>query len=370
MNHYHEYLLKDLSGDRETLIELLSTRDAELRDAIFTKAVNLRNLHAGNKIYFRGLIEYSNKCSKDCHYCGIRACNPTIERYELNEAEVIEAAQFAWKNRLGSVVIQSGERSDKTFVKKISSLLEAIRFTTYGELKVTLSCGEQSEETFREWYEAGADRYLLRIETSNVGLFEQLHPTDGKHLFKTRLRALESLKRVGYQTGTGVMIGIPGQTTEMLANDLIFFRNFNVDMVGMGPYLETSDSVMNDVANTFRPAERLELSLRMIALLRILMKDINIAASTALQAIEPSARLAALNCGANVLMPNITPLQYRESYQLYNNKPGLTMDAEDNLRYWEEQLLQTGCSPAWDEHGDPMHYQHRTKKSNDQKILI
>jgi biotin synthase len=359
-------MLEDLSCDRDTLVELLSSRDAELREALFSKAAKIRDKYTGKRIFFRGLIEYSNKCSKDCHYCGIRACNLKLTRYEMSRDEVLEAALFAWKNRLGSVVIQSGERSDKAFTSKMTSLLEDIREHTGGELKVTLSCGEQTEEVFRDWMDAGADRYLLRIETSNTGLFSQLHPDDGKHLFKSRLRALETLKKLGYQTGTGVMIGIPGQSMEMLAADLAFFRNFNVDMVGMGPYLETEGSLMDDSVNRFRPAERLELSLRMVALLRILMKDINIAASTALQAIEPSARLAALQCGANVLMPNITPLKYRDSYQLYNNKPGLLMDAAENIKYWEEQLKPTGCVPAWNEHGDPLHYTNKKTRQKNQ----
>lgn len=368
MNKYHNYLLNDLSSDRETLVELLTSQDPILRETLFDKAVMVRNQHAGNKIYFRGLIEYSNKCNKDCKYCGIRVDNTTTSRYTMTDNEVIEAARFAWNNHLGSVVIQSGERSDKDFITKITSLLERIREATNDELKVTLSCGEQTEETFRTWFKAGGSRYLLRIETSNSGLFETLHPSDGKHLFKTRLRALESLKKTGYQTGTGVMIGLPGQTAEMLAMDLTFFKNFNVDMVGMGPYLETEGSNMNDAANQWNQEERLELSLRMIAILRLLMKDINIAASTALQVIDPEARLAAINCGANVLMPNITPLQYRESYQLYNNKPGLAMDGAQNVHYWEEQIKRTGCLPAWDEAGDPLHYYNRTKKYESELI--
>lgn len=369
MNNYYQYLLNDLSCDRETLVELLTDPDTELRTALFRQAALVRNRETGNKVFFRGLIEYSNQCSKDCKYCGIRVSNPVVDRYALSDEEVIEAAVFAWKSRLGSVVLQSGERSDRAFIHKITHLLERIQEATNGELKVTLSCGEQTEETFRTWFQAGGTRYLLRIETSNSGLFESLHPVDGKHLFRTRLKALESLKKTGYQTGTGVMIGLPGQTAEMLALDLAFFKNFNVDMVGMGPYLETEGSDMDDRSNLWSLNERLELSLRMVALLRLLMKDVNIAASTALQAIDPDARIEAIRCGANVLMPNITPLKYRENYQLYNNKPGLTVDGAQNIKYWEEQLKNTECIPAWDEAGDPLHFQHRNYKTEKQKAM-
>lgn len=362
MDRYHNFLLDDLSSDRDTLVEFLTNPEPGLRKALIARARMVRDEVCGPRVFFRGLIEYSNNCSKDCKYCGIRSHYHGVQRYTLREEEVIDAAVFAWKNRLGSIVLQSGERSDKAFIDTITHLLEKIQKATEGALDVTLSCGEQTEETYRTWYSAGAARYLLRIETSNIGLFESLHPADGRHLFRDRLRALEALKKCNYQTGTGVMIGLPGQTAEMLAMDLAFFKNFNVDMVGMGPYLETEGSLMDDSSNMWDVKQRLELSLRMIALLRLLMKDINIAASTALQAILPEARTEAINCGANVLMPNITPLQYRDSYQLYDNKPGRTLDGAENLAYWEEELKTTGCEPAWDEKGTPLHYQKKNEK--------
>ncbi len=359
MDRYHNFLLDDLSSDRETLVEFLTNPDPGIREALFTRAREVRDDVCGRKVFFRGLVEYSNRCIKDCKYCGIRSHYTSVERYAMTTEEVVDAAVFAWKSKLGSIVLQSGERADKDFIRTITHLLEKIQKATNGEIDVTLSCGEQTEETFRSWFEAGAARYLLRIESSHIGLFESLHPSDGKHLFRSRLRALESLKKCNYQTGTGVMIGLPGQTTEMLAMDLAFFKNFNVDMVGMGPYLETEGSLMDDRGNKWNIMQRLELSLRMIALLRLLMNDINIAASTALQAIVPEARTEAIRCGANVLMPNITPLKYRDSYQLYDNKPGLTMDGAGNLAYWQEQLKDTGCEPAWDEKGTSLHYKKK-----------
>jgi biotin synthase len=315
----------------------------------------------GNKVYFRGLIEYSNKCSRNCHYCGIRCGNNNVVRYEMTRHEVLEAALFAHSQKMGSVVIQSGERNDSAFIKRIGELVESIRLLTYGDLKVTLSCGEQTEETYRYWRECGASRYLLRIETTNTELFKKLHPNDGNHLFSSRLRALGNLKKCGYQTGTGVMIGIPGQSLEMLAMDLVFFKNFNVDMIGMGPYIEHPDSCLpNAGTSNLSLKERLELSLRMIALLRLLMPDINITSATALQAIDEYARLEAINCGANVIMPNISPLTYRRNYLLYDHKPGLDVSATENISYWNQKIHEIHCNPAWSECGDPLHYYERT----------
>lgn len=364
MKSYHKYLLNNIGSDRETLTELLTTKDTELRNAIFGEAELVRNLNVGNYFYFRGLIEFSNKCVRDCLYCGIRANCKSVYRYEMTEEEVLNAVDFAWKHNLGSVVIQSGERNDKEFILKIARILNLIRKRTNDEIKVTLSCGEQTEETFRYWLESGASRYLLRIETTNSNLFRKIHPCDGKHLFSTRLQALENLKKTGYQTGTGVMIGLPGQSIEMLASDLAFFKNFNVDMVGMGPYLEHNESPMTSSSEQkYNPSERLELSLRMIALLRLLMKNINIAASTALQSIDPEARVEALKCGANVIMPNITPLKYRYYYQLYENKPGMNIDGAENIAYWNTQMQKAGGFPAFKLSGDPKHFLLRKQRT-------
>lgn len=364
MKNYHSYLLNELSCDRESISELLTTDSEELRSALFCKAESVRNSNTGNRVFLRGLIELSNQCSRDCHYCGIRAGNHKTRRYEMDHQEVMDCVSFAWDNRLRSVVIQSGERSDREFIRKIGQILNDIKKQYAGDMVVTLSCGEQSEETFKYWRECGASRYLLRIETSNTGLYERLHPADGKHSFRNRLKALETLKKLDYQTGSGVMIGVPGQTMEMLAMDLAFLRNFNVDMVGMGPYIEHQDAKLPpDPEINLSLHQRLELSLRMIALLRLLMPDINIAASTALQAIDADARLQAIRCGANVVMPNITPLKYREDYLLYDNKPGVKIDGAANLEYWNRILSSTACVPAWDEAGDPKHYKMK-------KILI
>ena len=198
-----------------------------------------------------------------------------------------------------------------------------------GELGITLSCGEQSNETYRRWFESGAHRYLLRIESSTPELYAKIHPQNELHSFDKRLKSLQLLKEIGYQVGTGVMIGLPFQTMENLADDLLFLKQIDVDMVGMGPYIEHEDNPLYEFRHLLKTKqERFDLALKMVAALRLLMPDINIAAATALQAIDPAGREKALAIGANVIMPNLTPCDFRKEYQLYEDKPCLDEDAE------------------------------------------
>ena len=198
---------------KEDLVKLLAVEGEEL-DLLFQKATEKKLLNIGNKVYYRGLIEYSNICAKNCFYCGLRCGNKTISRYTLQDEEVIEAARIAFDKNFGSLVIQSGERSDTKFVQKIAGLLKRIQEISDGKLRVTLSLGEQTEETYQLWRDSGAQRYLLRIETSNPELYRKLHPNDRLHNYETRLKSLELLRKTGYQVGTGVMIGLPFQTLE------------------------------------------------------------------------------------------------------------------------------------------------------------
>jgi biotin synthase len=344
---------------REDLIHLLSLEGEELQ-ALYNKALEAKAQYVGRKVYFRGLIEYSNQCSKNCYYCGIRCGNKKYARYTLTDEEVIEAALYAHRNRFASIVIQSGEQSSSKFADTIEYLLKEISKLTNRELHVTLSLGEQAEETYRRWLEAGAQRYLLRIEVSNPGLYNKLHPDDGHHSFAGRLEKLHILRKTGYMVGTGVMIGLPFQTIGDLADDLIFFRDFDVDMVGMGPYIEHEDTPLYAYRDQLLPPEkRLELSLKMVAILRIMMKDINIAATTAMQTIDARGRERALLAGANVMMPNLTPLKYKEEYLLYKNKPGTADDAEKTKAIMEQNILDAGDEIGYGEWGDPTHYKRR-----------
>ncbi|HZL09450.1 MAG TPA: [FeFe] hydrogenase H-cluster radical SAM maturase HydE [Prolixibacteraceae bacterium] len=358
MKTFQEILLQtDFSGD--DLVTLL-TAEGEQRKQLFQQAKSIKIQTVGNKVYFRGLVEFSNICAKDCLYCGIRKSNEKVIRYDLTDNEILEACRFAWKNRFGSVVLQSGELSSSAFISKIDQLLKKIKGLSNGELGITLSCGEQSIETYRQWHKSGAHRYLLRIESSNPDLYRKIHPDNEFHSYERRIQALKDLKSAGYQVGTGVMIGFPFQTPEDLADDLLFMKKMDIDMVGMGPYIEHEDTPLYEFRNMLKTKqERLDLALKMVATLRLLMPDINIAAATALQAIDPAGREKALSIGANILMPNLTPINYRKEYQLYEDKPCLDEDAELCKNCIEARIEIAGCNIGYGEWGDSKHFIQR-----------
>jgi biotin synthase len=350
-------ILRNKKFTRDELVILLNAKGDE-RQQLFQHAQAVKLQTIGNKVYFRGLVEFSNICAKDCLYCGIRKSNQKVVRYEANDDEILEACRFAWINRFGSVVLQSGESSSPAFVKKVNLLLRKIKKISNNELGITLSCGEQSLETYRQWRESGAHRYLLRIESSNPDLYRKIHPENDFHSYDRRLQTLKDLKTTGYQVGTGVMIGLPFQTAEDLADDLIFLKQIDVDMVGMGPYIEHEDTPLYEFRSLIKTKqERFDLALRMVAALRLLMPDINIAAATALQAIDPAGREKALTIGANILMPNLTPCKYRKEYQLYQDKPCLDEDAELCRNCLEARIELAGCEIGYGEWGDSKHYE-------------
>nr|WP_246222933.1 [FeFe] hydrogenase H-cluster radical SAM maturase HydE [Draconibacterium halophilum] len=353
--------------DKQEIIQLLKATGEE-RTALLTRAQEVKVKETGNKVYFRGLVEFSNICAKDCLYCGIRKGNEKVIRYDVSDDEILESCRFAWENNFASVVLQSGELSSPTFIKRVDDLLKKIKQISNGELGITLSCGEQSQETYRRWFESGAHRYLLRIESSNRELYYKIHPENEIHSFEKRIEALRSLKNTGYQVGTGVMIGLPFQTYEHLADDLLFFKKLDIDMCGMGPYIEHEDTPLYQHRHLLKTKqERFDLALNMIAVLRLLMPDINIAAATALQAIDPAGREKALAIGANVIMPNLTPTAYREEYQLYEDKPCLDEDAELCRNCLEARIHMAGSEIGYGEWGDSKHFYIRSKKQPETK---
>ncbi|MBN2237047.1 MAG: [FeFe] hydrogenase H-cluster radical SAM maturase HydE [Bacteroidales bacterium] len=355
-------ILEQNSFSQSDFVQLLNANAMDQK-LIFAKAAAIKKAEVGTQVYYRGLIEYSNRCAKDCYYCGVRRSNQTIKRYQVTDAEVLEAAQFAYDQQFASIVIQSGEQSGKVFARKIEKLLKSVKSIGQGALGITLSCGEQSKETYERWFEAGAHRYLLRIETSNPDLYSKIHPKNDQHNFLKRITALHDLKEVGYQVGTGVMIGLPFQTMDDLAKDLLFFKELDIDMAGMGPYIEHHETPLYNYRDTLLPLQdRFNLSLKMVALLRILMKDINIAATTAMQAIDPEGREKALMVGANVIMPNLTPLKYRDDYLLYEDKPCIDEEADACKNCLEARIHRTGNSIGYNQWGDSKHFAKR--KSN------
>jgi len=357
-NSLKEILSKE-DFSKNDIIELLKS-EGEERSLLFKKSADIKEKFIGNKVWLRGLIEFSNVCGKDCLYCGIRKGNKKLKRYNLSDDEIVAAAKFSYDNHYGSIALQSGELEGESVNIRIESLLKKIKELSNGELGITLSVGEQEPEVYRRWYEAGAHRYLLRIESTNKTLYNKIHPDDPKHNFQRRLECLNSLQNIGYQTGTGVMIGLPFQTIEDLAGDLLFMKEFNIDMCGMGPYIEHAETpLIVHSEKLFSLEKRFDLTLKMIAILRIMMKDINIVAATALQAIDPVGREKAVRIGANIIMPNTTPGKYRDIYKLYDNKPCTDDSAEDCQSCLEARVALADSKIIYDEWGDSKHYAKR-----------
>jgi biotin synthase len=286
-----------------------------------------------------------------------------LTRYNLSDEEILLAAKFAHDNHYGSIALQSGELESRLVTGRIENLLHKIKRLSDGKLGVTLSVGEQEPDVYKRWYDAGAHRYLLRVESTNRSLYNKIHPNDSKHDFNRRLKCLKSLQDIGYQTGTGVMIGLPFQTMDDLAGDLLYMKEFNIDMCGMGPYIEHADTPLIEHSEKLMPLkDRFDLTLKMIAIIRIMMRDINIVAATALQAIDPIGREKAIKIGANILMPNITPGKYRDNYKLYDNKPCTDDSAEDCQSCLETRVNLADAEVIYDEWGDSKHYSERRGK--------
>ena len=342
---------------KENILELLHA-NGEQQNVLLKAAAEIKSKYVGNVVYFRGLIEYSNFCEKNCKYCGIRKDNKKISRYLMTEQEVIDAALYAWQENYASIALQAGELSSEKYIRKINALLERINAETNNELGITLSLGEQNEKTLKMWKEKwGVRRYLLRIETSNRELYEKIHPNNETHSYQKRVETLKLLRKLNYQVGTGVMVGLPFQTLESLAEDILFFKDLDVDMIGMGPYIEHSDTPLYEYKDTLLPVvERYNLTLKMIAICRIIFKDINIVASTAMQAIDFRGREAAIMAGANIIMPNLTPQKYRENYLLYQNKPCLNEDVHHCKKCLENRIQLTGNKIGYGQWGDAKHY--------------
>lgn len=326
-------VLKKCELERSDIIELLSANCDSDIELLRGKAENLLLSMRGNNVYFRGLVEFSNICCCDCYYCGIRKSNTHVNRYTLSKEQIVESAVWCASQGYGSVVLQSGERKDSAFVDFVEDIVISIKEKTVSSalprgIGITLCIGEQSEESYTRFFKAGAHRYLLRIESSNPEIFAQIHPAAQK--LDNRIQCLKTLKRIGFKVGTGVMIGIPGQTIENLADDILFFKSIDVDMIGMGPYIVHTQTPMASYYEETRVRfeEIFSLSLKMIAVTRLVLKNVNIAATTALQSMKHDGREQGLRFGANVIMPQLTPTEVRKEYLLYEGKPCLDENAE------------------------------------------
>lgn len=362
-----EEILQKPELEHSDLIYLLGLTSKEDTNLLKELAYNIMIKNCGEQVYLRGLIEFSNYCVNDCYYCGIRKSNKNVERYTLSEEEIINSAKWCADSGYGSIVLQSGERSDDKFIELVLNLVKSIKSSTISEklpdgLGITLCVGEQTEDTYRRFYDAGAHRYLLRIESSSKDLYQQLHPE--YQSWEKRVECLKSLKRIGFQVGTGVMIGFPNQTYEHLANDIKFFRDMDIDMIGMGPYIVHNQTPMYEYSEIYNDKQKkqeiYQLALRMIAVTRIYLKDVNIASTTALQAMYAMGREAGLMFGANVIMPLLTPTDVREQYQLYEGKPCLDEFSSDCFECIQHRIESTGRKVGLDLWGDSKHFVNKS----------
>jgi len=335
------------------MMELLCLEDTV---ELFAAAYQVKVRQIGKRVSLRGLIELGNYCAKDCLYCGIRKSNQEVMRYRLPADDVVRMAQWSFDHGYGSVVLQSGEIEAEENTVYIEQLLNRMRQLFGDRLGITLCLGEQTETVYRRWREAGAHRYLLRLETSSPELYAQLHPPD--HSFDRRRACVQMLKRLGYQTGSGVMIGLPGQTIDDLARDIECFREMDLDMIGMGPYLPHHQTPLGEALELSKAAseKRLQLALKMIAVTRLYLHDVNIASTTALQALADNGREQGLLAGANVIMPNVTDTEYRQHYQLYENKPCMNENSMQCRNCLQSRVASIGEEILWGERGDSPHY--------------
>lgn len=296
---------------KEEWTALIQGRNQEIAEYLFEKARYWQHKYFGNRIYTRGLIEFTNYCKNDCYYCGIRKSNKNAERYRLTQEQILECCQNGYELGFRTFVLQGGE--DGWFTQeKLENLIRGVK-SSYNDCAVTLSLGERSKESYEGLFRAGADRYLLRHETADEKHYQSLHPA--KLSAGRRKECLWYLKEIGYQTGTGFMVGSPGQTPEHLAEDMLFIRELEPQMVGIGPFVPHHDTPFAREAGG-----TVELTLFMIGLLRVMLPDLLLPATTALGTIDPLGREKGVQAGANVVMPNLSPTSVRKKYELYDNK--------------------------------------------------
>ena len=338
----------------DELAALIALDDAGAVRELRAAAYGLKLKYSGKGLAMRGIIELGNVCEKDCLYCGIRKSNREVSRYSLDADEVERLARLDAEMGYASIVLQSGEVSGEGHARFIEECLGRIAPLGLG---VTLSLGEQDEDVYRRWRDAGAERYLLRIETSNPELYARIHPAG--HSWVRRVECLRALRRCGYQVGTGVMSALPGQTALDLARDIIFFGDIDADMIGMGPYIPHAGTPLGRSAQPLAAAERLRVGLNMISAVRLYLHDVNIAATTALQALAGDGREQGVLAGANVMMPNITDVRYRRSYQLYDGKPCLDENATQCRHCLDMRLAAIGEKVNYGVRGDSPHFFRR-----------
>lgn len=333
MKQLIDKLRQEQSLTKEEWTTLIQNRTLELAEYLFRQAREVREEHYGRDVYIRGLIEFTNICKNDCYYCGIRKSNSHAERYRLTKEDILECCSHGYELGFRTFVLQGGE--DGYFTDgRMEGIVSAIK-RQHPDCAITLSIGERNFKSYQKFYEAGAERFLLRHETYNSDHYSRLHPEILSA--KERQRCLWDLKKIGYQVGTGFMVGSPYQTAENLAEDMLFIKNLNPQMVGIGPFIPHKDTQFaNEAAGT------LELTLFMLGLLRLMIPKLLLPATTALGTIDPNGRELGILAGANVVMPNLSPINVRKKYMLYNDKISTGDEAAESVENLKLRMRNIG----------------------------
>ncbi len=319
--------------NKQEILDWLKTEDADKLEKLWTTADSVRRENVGDAVHLRGLVEISNICVRNCGYCGIRAGNPGVQRYRMTADEILDCARLAVGFGYGTLVLQAGEDYGIT-ADWLSMIIQRIKNET--SLAITLSLGERDDADLVAWKRAGADRYLLRFETSNKELYDRIHPPlQGRD--SDRFQILRRLREIGYEVGSGIMVGIPGQTYDDLADDILAFREYEIDMIGIGPYIPHPETPLGREEDRLNapegeqvPATEL-MTCKVVALTRIQCPLINIPSTTALATINRAeGREHGLSRGANICMPNLTPRKYRELYEIYPAKASCDENADES----------------------------------------
>ena len=318
--------------DRE-LLALITMEDGEADRYLAQQAAQVRDRVYGKRVFIRGLIEFTNYCRNDCNYCGIRRSNRNCSRYRLTREQILGCCEAGYDLGFRTFVLQGGE--DPWFTReRITELVRTIK-GKFPDCALTLSVGEKDRETYQEWFDAGADRYLLRHETADPEHYGLLHPKE--LTLENRMRCLRDLKDIGYQTGCGFMVGSPGQIPEMILRDLRFIQEFRPQMVGIGPFIPHKDTMYRD-----ENAGSAALTLRLLAILRLMLPDVLLPATTALGTVLGDGRQQGMLHGCNVVMPNLSPEDVREKYALYDNKLSFGAEAAESVQLLKESMAAIG----------------------------
>ncbi len=321
--------------DAEALCRLItsSCEDDTVYEQLRHEAVKTARSRFGYGIYVRGLIEVSSYCHNDCLYCGLRRSNTAAERYRLSDSEILECCEYGYRIGMRTFVLQGGE--DSTFNdERLISLISSIK-SRYADAAITLSLGERTEASYRVLFQTGASRYLLRHEAADYKLYRSMHPTHMSH--ENRIACIENLIKIGYQTGMGMIVGLPGQTVESLVKDLILMKKLNPQMIGIGPFIPHHQTPLSN-----HPTGDLRLALTILAIIRLMFPDALIPSTTALSSISPEGRIAGILSGANVVMPNLSPIGVRSKYSIYDNKLAFGAEAAETIEILERELKAIG----------------------------